>query len=230
MALCLITILVRQAPISRVAPRVFVAESAIFWNVSKKDPNANIVFLWIRSFIKGIPFAVSMGWRTRLSLISFNNLSIGIFHTFKWRGRKFDLQEEVGGRAVGGYGQKSSDVAPPSCQVDFSKNRFHLNFTAECSEHISLLLDAWQLGWVDMLTVQIMKYPRRVDVKMSERLLFKIPHSSHLMPKGVFCSLRTDKGSLRWIIESWLQKTIAAAAIARYRTQHNFYNTVFLRA
>ena len=64
---------------------------------------------------------------------------------------------------------------------------------------------------------------------MSERLLFKIPHSSHLMPKGVFCSLRTDKGSLRWIIESWLQKTIAAAAIARYRTQHNFYNTVFLR-
>ena len=31
------------------------------------------------------------------------------------------------GGSVGGYGQKSSDVAPPSCQVDFPKNRFLLN-------------------------------------------------------------------------------------------------------
>ena len=53
MALCLITILVRQAPISLVAPRVFVAESAIFWNVSKKEPNAKIVFLKICCSVEG---------------------------------------------------------------------------------------------------------------------------------------------------------------------------------
>ena len=45
MALCLITILVRQAPISLVAPLVFVAESAIFWKVSKNEPRAKMVFL-----------------------------------------------------------------------------------------------------------------------------------------------------------------------------------------
>ena len=52
MALCLITILVRQAPISLVAPRVFVAESAIFWKVSKKEPNAKIVFLQTKELIQ----------------------------------------------------------------------------------------------------------------------------------------------------------------------------------
>jgi len=43
--LCRITILVKQAPISRVAPLVFVAASAIFWKLSKKAPKTNNVVL-----------------------------------------------------------------------------------------------------------------------------------------------------------------------------------------
>ena len=45
------TILVRQAPISLVAPFVLVAASAIFWKVSRKEPSARIVFLQQRLMV-----------------------------------------------------------------------------------------------------------------------------------------------------------------------------------